>query len=742
MGAVYSAFDRRLNRRVAIKHVPPEEGTRHSRRRRFRRESKILARLSHPAIVQIFDIVDNEAGDWIVMELVEGPTLAELVTRGPLPVDNALVIARRVAEGLAEAHDQGILHRDLKTENVILHPSGRPKILDFGLAKASWREGDDSTSVSARILGTPRAMSPEQARGLPLDARSDLFSLGVLLYEMTTAERPFEADTFLDTLNRIAGHPHVPARQRNPRIPVEVSKLIDRLLEKSPELRPQDAREVVELLTEIERSSKDGAESSTPVPELADCEEETSGLEPVSFETEPSAAELVESDGVQDAPVRPRRDLWKWVVAALTLVLATVFVSQTVRDKDGSDGTPAARTEAQGMESSALDETDNYELFQAGMGYLDRLDKVGYLDQAIAAFEAALARDDRSAAAHAGLAIAYRERFAATRDPLWLEQALAVAEQSVRLDQHLALARVALGMAYSYHGRYSEALQQLETALQLEPSNAAAHRGIGEVHRRQGDFDQAVAAYEEAVRTAPQDRAAHDQLGMLHYRAARYEQAEAQILKSLELAPDRAPGYRDLSAIYYMQGRLPEAAESLQKALTIRPEHSLYSNLGTVLFAQGLYPPAAKAFEEALEHGGGQFYLYWANLADAYRQMAGHETQARESYARAIELLRGELEKDPGNTYFRSRRALYQAKRGAREAALAELEEVGRTAGLPTDDLYRIAVAYEICDEREKALAALAEALAEGYSPQEVRSDPELFELRSDPRYQRLSDER
>jgi serine/threonine-protein kinase len=244
MGTVFVARDERLGRRVAVKRIPPLALKDPTRMRRFQREARTLASLNHPAIVQIFDLVENAEGSWIVMELVEGPTVAELVAEGPLDIARILAVGRQTAEGLAEAHAQGVLHRDLKGENVILRPlahddAERTKILDFGLAKLLEGEpGQPDLSVSGQILGTCRAMSPEQARGLPLDARSDLFSLGVLLYEMTAGEPPFRGETNLDTLRRIVGHPHRPPIAFRPEAPARLSELIDRLLEKSPEHRP------------------------------------------------------------------------------------------------------------------------------------------------------------------------------------------------------------------------------------------------------------------------------------------------------------------------------------------------------------------------------------------------------------------------------------------------------------------------------------------------------------------------
>ena len=728
MGAVYRAVDQRLGRRVAIKHLPPAVAGDQTRRRRFRHEAATLARLSHPAIVQIFDLLEQDDGDWIVMELVEGPTVAELLDRGPLPLPQVLDVGRQVAEGLGEAHDRGILHRDLKAENVMLRRSGRASagratILDFGIAKMLAEEvADPDLSKPGQVLGTPHVMSPEQVRGLPLDARSDLFSLGILLYEMATGEPPFRGTSKHDTLQRIAARPHRPVIERRPETPASLSALIDRLLEKSPGDRPASAYQVAEELAGIAAQTEEPPPSSPA----------TVWREELTLESQPPLTEWTPD---------PRPRWWHLPRRRLSLVLllaAVVAIAVTSWAWRRTPGAVTAEAPArQPAVAGVAVEPDAHALFQEGMAWLERSDKPSHLERAIAAFEAALARDETSAAAHAGLALAYQEQFLLGRDPLRLEQALAVAERAVRLDEHLALAWVALGTTSTFAGRADEALRELTTALELDPSNAEAYRGLGELHRQQDRFDDAIAAYEQAVRLAPRERALHDQLGMLYYRMARYPDAEARFLASLELAPDRADGYRDLSAAYYMQGRLPEAAQALQKALAIRPEHSLYSNLGTILFAQGLYPPAARAFEKALQHGGGNFYLYWANLADTQRLMAGHEEPARESYRQAIELLRLELEKTPDSTFLRSRQALYLAKRGHRAEALAELAQIAQSTENQAEDLYRIAVAYEVCGERAAALAALAAALEAGYPRQQVRSDPELFALRSDPAYRR-----
>ncbi len=246
MGEVYQAYDQRLDRWVAVKLIRPESAENETARERFRREARAAARLSHPSIVQIYDIVESDESDAIILELVEGESLARRLARGPLPVGEAVRLGRQIAEGLAAAHARGLVHRDLKPENVMVTPEGHAKILDFGLAKRL--EGETSLTEDHRVIGTFRSMSPEQARGLPIDHRSDLFSLGTLLYEMLTGSSPFAAPSTLETLTRICSYRPPSVRQVAAAVPGPISDLVDRLLEKDAMLRPQDAREVVRAL--------------------------------------------------------------------------------------------------------------------------------------------------------------------------------------------------------------------------------------------------------------------------------------------------------------------------------------------------------------------------------------------------------------------------------------------------------------------------------------------------------------
>lgn len=251
MGAVYRAWDERLQRWVAIKQIRPESAASERVRERFRREARASARLNHPSIVQIFDILESEDGDWIVMELVEGRTLARLLQEEHPDLRRVLGLAREIAWALAEAHRKNIVHRDLKAENVLVTADGHAKILDFGLAKVVEAQGEATLTIPGGPMGTARSMSPEQARGLELDARSDLFSFGVLLYEAIAGVSPFQGQTVFDTLVRVATHEPPPLSETLPELPGELVGLVGALLQKDPAQRPQDVGEVLEVLDRL-----------------------------------------------------------------------------------------------------------------------------------------------------------------------------------------------------------------------------------------------------------------------------------------------------------------------------------------------------------------------------------------------------------------------------------------------------------------------------------------------------------
>ncbi|HEV2063125.1 MAG TPA: protein kinase, partial [Thermoanaerobaculia bacterium] len=250
MGEVYRARDGKLNRDVAIKVLPEAFALDAERLARFRREAQVLASLNHPHIAAIYGLEESGGVEALVLELVEGQTLAERLARGALPVDEALEIARQIADALEAAHEKGIVHRDLKPANVKLTPQGKVKVLDFGLAKAlsgdrSSPEVSTSPTMTAAatqagvVIGTAAYMSPEQARGKAVDKRADVWAFGVVLWEMLTGRRLFEGDTVSDVLAAVLRH-ELDWKLLPPQTPAAVRRVLHRCLERDPARRMHD----------------------------------------------------------------------------------------------------------------------------------------------------------------------------------------------------------------------------------------------------------------------------------------------------------------------------------------------------------------------------------------------------------------------------------------------------------------------------------------------------------------------
>jgi serine/threonine-protein kinase len=261
MGEVLLAWDERLDRHVAIKRIRSDKPIDPRNRARFRREARAIARLSHPVIVQIFDLVETPDGECIVMEYVDGKGLDRVIAGPPLSLGFVLKLAAELAEGLSQAHAKGLVHRDLKAQNVLVTPSGHAKILDFGLTRILGGDGhrvgeeppEEPLTEPGMLIGTASAMSPEQARGNIVDHRSDLFAFGSLLYHMVTGRPPFVGSNLLDTLYKVTSHKPTSVTELRPEVPAELGALINRLLAKEPAERPQSARL---LMTELERIAR------------------------------------------------------------------------------------------------------------------------------------------------------------------------------------------------------------------------------------------------------------------------------------------------------------------------------------------------------------------------------------------------------------------------------------------------------------------------------------------------------
>lgn len=242
MGVVFLAQDTSLDRRVALKELPHSIASNRELVRRFRQEARLLARLSHPNIVQVFDLVEEAGRLWIVMELVEGGTLSDAIgRRGRIPWPEAVRLVKPIATALGYAHDQGLVHRDVKPINVLLTPDGVPKLTDFGLAKLL--DGSVHTQEGL-LLGSVRYMSPEQVEGKPADARSDIYALGVTCFELLCGRAPFEGETPSILAQHLSKDPPCPS-ELVPELPVWLDALVLRMLAKDPKKRPVHMSEVL-----------------------------------------------------------------------------------------------------------------------------------------------------------------------------------------------------------------------------------------------------------------------------------------------------------------------------------------------------------------------------------------------------------------------------------------------------------------------------------------------------------------
>jgi predicted ATPase/tRNA A-37 threonylcarbamoyl transferase component Bud32 len=257
MGEVYRARDTRLERDVAIKVLPEKLASDRERLSRFEREARSASALNHPNVITIYDVGESDSILYIAMELVEGKTLRELMAPGALPLQKLLQIGSQAAEGLARAHSGGILHRDLKPDNLMVSEDGFVKILDFGLAKVSDSGTHPQVTISREltqsgaVMGTAPYMSPEQARGRPLDFRSDQFSLGCVLYEMATGRRAFERETAAETMAAIIREEPAPIGAINARVPAPLCWIVERCLAKDPEQRYASTRDLARDLAAV-----------------------------------------------------------------------------------------------------------------------------------------------------------------------------------------------------------------------------------------------------------------------------------------------------------------------------------------------------------------------------------------------------------------------------------------------------------------------------------------------------------
>ena len=720
MGEVYRARDTRLGRDVAVKVLPPSRTLDDTARRRFQREAMAASALNHPNIITIYEINSDGDTDFIAMEYVRGSTLSSRIRSSPLGLDEAVGYASQIADALVKAHAAGIVHRDLKPGNVMITDDGLVKVLDFGLAKfdassantesSSAQQLDLTLSVPGAITGTIAYMSPEQARGDRVDTRSDVFSFGIVLFEMLSGQLPFAGPNAIAILHNIHFSPPRNLLELRPDTPAGLAALLNRMMEKPPEQRPVVA-EVATMLRAGVRAT--GITAATW----------QSGGVPAAFA--PAAVSAAETPATkQRAKPDFRR---KWMVVALVLVAMLGTGGYFLKKK------ASAKSAASDVAAAEPAEGDAFAWYKRGRQELEHYDRPGAIDRAIHDLEQTVAQDPQSAAGFAALAEGYYLKNMRNADPQWMKLTSQFARKALDLNPDFAASHTSNGLALMQADHRAEAEAEFKNALRLDPKSGVPDRWLGIYYDRVGDRRHGHEALARSLEINPNDWQIYMEFALQQFNSANYVDAAASWEHALKLEPDNLDALGSLGAVYHVIGRDDDAATRLQRALEIQPDSDTYNNLGTIRFYQGQYQEAVVLFEKAVALHAN-LYDRWGNLGDAYRWAPGHAEKAKEAYKQAIQLVREEISKAPAQTDLRANLAMYLAKSGDTDGALKELGLMEQGKKDPAV-LYTMAIAYEVCRQRDKALAALEAAIKAGQSMADLKTEPELASLRADPRY-------
>jgi tetratricopeptide (TPR) repeat protein/predicted Ser/Thr protein kinase len=712
MGEVWRARDTRLGRDVAIKVLPPARGDDSVQKERLLREARAASALIHPNIITVHEINSADGVDFIVMEYVRGETLTTLLALGKLPLAQALDYAAQICDALKTAHDAGVVHRDLKPGNIMIAASGLVKVLDFGIAKRLTRaEGGPDTTAAVSLtmagatIGTPAYMSPEQAVGDPVDARSDLFSFGVVLYQMLSGVLPFQGTTSLTLLRQVVHEQPRPLRLLSPDLPERLTALVEKCLAKEPVDRYPNAAIVSQELRRI--ASREA--------------------------TATSAADFAEAPTMAPGVAATRRRRWSRSSLIAAGVLLAAFAAAAWFSRAAFVRAPRDASAADAADANA----SASELYQHATELLRVYYREGNIDRAIRELELALQRRSPYPLAEARLSLAYWRKNASSPDPHWRSQALTYAESAVRGDSQLAFAQAAHGAALSVAGQLDKAADAYQRAFTLDPASADLLWRMGDLAVAHKDAKGAEEYYLRSVAAGPKEWEPYIRLGSFYYKQGRYQDALSAYEKARDVAKDYPRVYSNLAAVYHQLGRTDEAAAVLQRSLEIAPDSTTYSNLGTLLYFQGRYPEALSAFERGVALGANT-YLRWGNLADAARFVAGKKEKAHESYTRAIQLVNEYLSTNPDDGDARSSLALYLIRDERPKEALSELDRVlGLKNPIPAV-LFKAAIIAELAGQRARALQLLGRTLDAGYQLREIVQEPDLVKLRTDPDYHKL----
>jgi serine/threonine-protein kinase len=687
MGVVWRATDTRLNRDVALKLLSPEIEHDAGRSQRLEREARAVAALNHPNIVTIHSIDECDGRRFLVMELARGVTLDRVVAEGGLPLTRFFELAVAMAGAVSAAHERGVTHRDLKPRNVMVDEQSGLKILDFGLAKSpeppvasDSSSSDDTTaplSLEGRLEGTIPYMSPEQVDGLDVDHRSDLFSLGVVLYEMATGRRPFRGDTAARLIASILRDDPEPLTELRAELPRQLDRIIRHALEKDPDRRFQTALDMRNELQRLEEEYEHGEPSSLAVRSVA-----VLPLEDLSGDPEQAWF----ADGMTDALINSLARIGALKVISRSSIMrykgARKRLSDVARELavdavvEGSVLRAGGRVRItaqlndptkdrllwsksyehdlgdvlslQGDVAQAIAERIEVELTPQEHALFARAPRVDpavheaclkgrhfwykrttdSVRKGLEYFEEAARLDPSYAPAHAGIAdsnIVDGGRYLGVSPEVAYSRARAAAVKAVELDDGLAEAHTSLAAVMTdYDWDWAGADREYRRAIELNPSYVTAHSWYAEQLSRMARHDEAVAEARLAKQLDPLSLVGGMIVAWILYFARRYDEAIEQARRTLELDPDYATALRILGWAYEETGRPEEAIRAHQRAsdLTER-QPNFYGQLGRAYALAGR-PDEARAVLDGLLSISTDTYVSSLDIAIIHTALGDH----------------------------------------------------------------------------------------------------------------------
>ena len=713
MGVVYEAEDTNLGRHVALKFLSPAMANDESLLQRFQREARAASALNHPNICTIHGIEQVDSEHFIVMELLEGESLADRIHRGPIDIGTVLTFAVQIIDALESAHSKGIVHRDLKPANIFVTSRGQAKILDFGLAKIDQQKPDPASNLPTAVhegltspgtaMGTVAYMSPEQARGEVTDSRTDLFSFGTILYQMATGTPPFRGDTAAVTFDSILNREPVSVDQVNPSLPAELDRIIRQALEKDRDLRYQNATDIKTSLKRLKRDLDSGRHSS----------ESSSAMHSSRM---PSGATPVHEHSIA--------------------VLYFENLSGMKEDEYLRDGITEDIT-------TELSKIAKLKTFSRAMvlAYRDKVVTAGKVGKELGAsyvLTGSLRRAGNRLRINAQLIDA------STDFPIWSERYDREMEDVFAVQDEIA-SKIAAALRITLSPQEQQALAAKPTEnlhaydLYLRGRNFA--RRVG----RQ-DMQFALQMYENAVTLDPDFAVAHAAIANVCAQFYYYFERKQGWIDRVNAATQRAiaagrdePEIRCAEAwLDFAQGRYESAVDKIRSALNRDPDiDGGYHLLGRALFEAGRYQEVVDIMEDALAHAG-ENYNTTIPIHNALGALGKKEALNNYTY-REIAIFEAQLKKTPEDARVRVLLAGNYAEHGRFEDAK---REVDLAMALRPDDtmiLYNIACTLCSMNNPKDAMVALKKAWEAGYrNPVWTRQDPDLTILHGDPEFERL----